>query len=528
MDQSAPTVDAVDALNAQARVLFHSRSEESRVIAELACRHSVVLSYNNGFVQGLINVAMAITLQGGYLEAVAMMRHSLYLAETYGLRIPVAECIQEIARSYYTLADYDRALQYWAQCLDVSRDHAAQESYVLALIGIGQIYFAHQDFDTALRHHEKARDALTPEVPEHLHAMVPINIGMDLLQLLRLDEALHELEIGLNRALHTRNREFEADAHHAIGLVRLAQGQPDLAERHLYIAIDVCQRFGKLWGEANSRVALGRVELARGHPVGAIRHLQEARELAYQIGAQHLMLQVELHFSTAQEMLGEYMLALQHFKVYHERQLEVMRQTSPYKMQAMEMRLEIEKARLENDGLKKQHASQRRELRRAERMASQDSLTGVLNRRGLERLGSTVFGRCREEATPLAALVLDIDHFKQVNDEFGHLVGDKVLRQVAALLKSGCRQDDVVGRFGGEEFLVLLPGRTVRDAADVAERLRRLVAEWDWLHLADDLAVTLSVGVAERQYELTLTELIESADQRLYVAKSAGRNRIAC
>ncbi|WP_169307428.1 GGDEF domain-containing protein [Chitiniphilus eburneus] len=527
MDQSSPTLESVDALNAQARILFHSRSEESRVIAELACRQSVTLSYSNGFVHGLINAAMAVTLQGGYLEAVAMMRHSLFLAEVYGLRIPVAECIQEIARSYYTLADYDRALQYWAQCLDVSRDHAAQESYVMALIGIGQIYFAHQDFDTALRHHEKARDALNAEVPEHLHAMVPINIGMDLLQLRRLDEALHELEIGLNRALHTKNREFEADAHHAIGLVRLAQGQPDLAERHLYIAIDVCQRFGKLWGEANSRVAMGQVELARGHPVGAIRHLQEARELAYQIGAQHLLLQVELHFATAQEMLGEYAQALQHFKHYHDRQLEVMRQTSPFKMQAMEMRLEIEKARLENDGLKRQHASQRRELRRAERMASQDSLTGVLNRRGLERLGGTVFGRCREDGTPLALLLLDIDHFKLVNDEFGHLVGDKVLRQVAALLKSGCRQDDVVGRFGGEEFLVLLPGRDIHAAVEVAERLRRLVAEWSWNHIVEGLGLTLSVGVAERQYELTLTELIENADRHLYGAKTSGRNRVS-
>ncbi|UXY15420.1 diguanylate cyclase [Chitiniphilus purpureus] len=526
MEPTPVTREEIDALNQQARVLFHSRSEESRALAEQACRHSVAADYPNGYVHGLLNAAMAITLQGSYQEAVAMMRHSLYLGEIYGLDMHVAECLQEIARAYYTLADYDRALQYWAQCLDVARDRHAQESYVMALIGLGQIYFAHQDFEAALRHHEKAREGLNPTVPDRLHASVPINIGMDLLQLRRLDEALHELEIGLNRALHTKNREYEADAHHAIGLVLLAQGQLDTAERHLCIAIDVCQRFGKLWGEANSRVALGQVELARDHPVGAIRHLQEARDLAEQIGAQHLLLQVELHYARALELLGDHRQSLHYFKRYHERQLEVMRQTSPYRMQAMEMRLEVEKARLENDGLKRERANQRRELRRVEQLASQDSLTGILNRRGLERLGSGVFGRSCEQASVISLMLLDIDHFKQVNDRFGHLVGDKVLRQVAALLKSGCRQDDVVGRFGGEEFVIVLPGHDASSALDVAERLRQMVAGWPWARIAPELAVTLSVGVAGRQCELTLSELIESADKRLYHAKNGGRNRV--
>lgn len=528
-DSTTITPDTVDALNVEARKLYQARNHEARVVAEQACRQAVTIDYPNGYVHGLLTVATSIALQGSYHEAIAMMRHSLFLGEIYGLKLHVAECLQEIARAYYTLGDYDRALHYWAQCLDISisSESSAQESHIRALIGIGQIYFAHEDFDAALRHHQKAREYLAPGIDDNLHAAVPINIGMDLYQLSRFDEALYHLEGGLDRALHARNCEYEADAHHAIGLIRLAQQQLDAAERHFCIAIDVCQRYGKLWGEANSRVALSRVELARQHPIGAITHLQTAQELVERMGAQHLLMQIEHHYAEACEQQGEHGRALQHFKRYHTRLLEVMRQTSPYKMQAMEMRLEVEKARLENDGLKRLHADQRRELRRAERQASQDALTGILNRRGIEQLGLAVFTRACEHSAPLSLLLLDLDHFKQINDLHGHAVGDKVLRQVAALLKSGCRQDDLVARYGGEEFVVLLPGRDGPGAIDVAERLRKLVASWPWSRIADDLAVTLSIGVSGRQCELTLAELIETADRQLYQAKHAGRNRVS-
>ncbi|HSC80286.1 MAG TPA: tetratricopeptide repeat-containing diguanylate cyclase [Chitinolyticbacter sp.] len=529
MSDQAITREYIDELNLEARRLYQSRNHEARAVAEQVCKYAATIDYPNGYVHGLLTVATSISLQGSYHEAIAMMRHSLFLGDIYGLKLHVAECLQEIARAYYTLGDYDRALHYWAQCLDVSiaSEGAAQESHIRALIGIGQIYFAHEDFDAALRHHQKAREYLTADVEDNLHAAVPINIGIDFFQLERFDEALHQLEIGLDRSVHAKNCEYEADAHHAIGLVRLAQQQTDAAERHFCIAIDVCQRYGKLWGEANSRIALASVELARRHPVGATHHLQGAQEIAERMGAQHLLMQIERGHAEAYEQLDEPARALQHFKRYHDRLLEVMRQTSPFKMQAMEMRLEVEKARLENDGLKRLHANQRRELRRAERQASQDALTGILNRRGIEQMGVAAFTRACEHSQPLSLLLLDLDHFKQINDEHGHAIGDKVLRQVAALLKSGCRQDDLVARYGGEEFVVLLPGRDSPGAVDVAERLRKLVASWSWQRLAEGLTVTLSIGVSGRQCELTLSELIETADRQLYQAKNAGRNRVS-
>ncbi|MGX9462544.1 GGDEF domain-containing protein [Shewanella sp. A14] len=125
--------------------------------------------------------------------------------------------------------------------------------------------------------------------------------------------------------------------------------------------------------------------------------------------------------------------------------------------------------------------------------------------------------------SPISLAIIDIDHFKQINDNHGHLIGDKVLCELAQLLQSQMRNDDLLARWGGEEFVVVLPNTTITDASELAERLRLYIAQ----HNIQGMALTISLGVAQYCVEDTTYSLLERADKALYQAKSQGRNCVA-
>ena len=165
---------------------------------------------------------------------------------------------------------------------------------------------------------------------------------------------------------------------------------------------------------------------------------------------------------------------------------------------------------------------------RLQRLAALDPLTGIYNRRfGMGRLVEE-FGRAVRTDTPLGVVMFDIDHFKSVNDVYGHRVGDRVLTAVAKAAKQVLREGDVLTRYGGEEFLVVLPGASTDDSAAVAERIRRIVSETKVGADGRTLSVTVSVGVTShpRDHVDHPEELVEHADTALYRAKAAGRDRV--
>jgi diguanylate cyclase (GGDEF)-like protein len=162
------------------------------------------------------------------------------------------------------------------------------------------------------------------------------------------------------------------------------------------------------------------------------------------------------------------------------------------------------------------------------RLSTVDALTGLRTRRYAKELLSIEFLRARRYGTPLSVLMADIDHFKQVNDTYGHPAGDAVLRGVAEDLTRALRATDTAGRYGGEEILVVLPQNDPEGALVFAERWRSMVEESVFKSPdRDEIQVTLSIGVAtyEDKYE-TPDDLVAAADKALYVAKDGGRNRV--
>ena len=160
-------------------------------------------------------------------------------------------------------------------------------------------------------------------------------------------------------------------------------------------------------------------------------------------------------------------------------------------------------------------------------MATRDSLTGLLNRRTVyERLAGEI-AKHRRFATPLSCLLLDLDNFKEINDSHGHLAGDAVLAAVAAMLKDSSRQYDILSRYGGEEFLLLLPGSDLAAAALAGEKLRQQLAGLAIPFEGKQLRVTVSIGAAQlSNLDQEADALIGRADAALYLAKRAGKDRV--
>jgi len=161
-----------------------------------------------------------------------------------------------------------------------------------------------------------------------------------------------------------------------------------------------------------------------------------------------------------------------------------------------------------------------------------DPLTGVFNRRYLDRRLNEEVSRARRYSLPLAVLLLDIDHFKQINDKYGHQFGDRVLIYFGELVKHELREEDVLARYGGEEFLVIASQTPREGGKDLAERLRKRLESNsfrlpDESGMSDEIHVTCSIGVTSLEGEVDCVEkLVQSADENLYRAKNSGRNQV--
>ncbi len=163
-----------------------------------------------------------------------------------------------------------------------------------------------------------------------------------------------------------------------------------------------------------------------------------------------------------------------------------------------------------------------------QRVAALDPLTGLYNRRfGMKRLEEEL-ARIQRNQTPLSLIIVDLDHFKRLNDTYGHLAGDKVLVRAASVIRDMLRKGDVVMRYGGEEFIAILPGSDVEDGQEIAERIRFALAQSQVDIAGHTLSVTASLGIAcTADDRLTSAEpLMKLADSRLYAAKSGGRDRV--
>ncbi|HEY8084862.1 MAG TPA: GGDEF domain-containing protein, partial [Methylophilaceae bacterium] len=160
-------------------------------------------------------------------------------------------------------------------------------------------------------------------------------------------------------------------------------------------------------------------------------------------------------------------------------------------------------------------------------LAIRDPLTGILNRRSLEDEASYLLARCHRNDEVMTMMMIDVDHFKDINDEYGHQAGDEVLKKLVEIVNTTIRTGDYFARYGGEEFCVMLPLTTKEEALVLAERLRQKYADTSIQIDSKSILSTISIGLTDtHQAGVEFTTLVNLADQAMYQAKRAGRNRV--
>ncbi|HSI57200.1 MAG TPA: diguanylate cyclase [Ideonella sp.] len=295
-------------------------------------------------------------------------------------------------------------------------------------------------------------------------------------------------------------------------------------------------------------LALGRNRWRQGAWQPAVELLSRALGLAEAVTAEQVSGQLHELLSQVYEAQGEFEGALRHFRQFYACQQRIHGEENQRRVRAMLARADLERAQRDTEAERRRGdelASALDAAREADRqkedllaqlsqqsdmlrqLAREDGLTGMANRRWLDAQLTRERERARRYRHPLSLAMIDIDHFKSVNDRCSHRVGDEVLRRIGHLLRDACRSGDIVGRYGGEEFLLVLVETPLASAAAVCEKLRQRVAAQDFSDLHPGLGrLSVSIGLAGDAIDPVADDLVGDADRQLYRAKREGRDRV--
>jgi diguanylate cyclase (GGDEF)-like protein len=473
--------------------------------------------------QALIHRGSLRSLLGQQAAALTDFLAAQRVYSSAGLRKEAEAGLGDIAAAYRRMGDHGKAFEYLRQGVAFAERQGDPGLLSVALL---QTAFLHED----LGRHDEALAVL--------HRAIDVAAG-------------HGLEYDV------------AAAHLAMASSLVKKGDFSGAETALATARIGFERLGDRSNEAMLQLLEGMVLAGRGDDLQALDHYDRATR-AFDADP-NLRYQVDLYAARAlsHEALGNYRAAMDDLKLERTGRRKLNDDARTQQSLLLQYQFDTARRDLENARLQAERRSQQQRLkvversnrwqlaalistgllmvlllllflrqlrstRRINRLALTDALTGVANRRHVEVAAGHAVENARTGNQPLTVITFDLDWFKRINDSHGHAGGDQVLVRVARACEAVLRQNDLLGRIGGEEFIVLLPNTSSDAALLVAERLRDSVHRLDLSDIDEDLNVTISLGLAMlRAQDDGVHDVIDRADAALYRAKEAGRNRVA-
>jgi len=502
---------------AQAGIAF---AEKARDMAFALADHKAAAeaAYQLGLMQRVAsrNAAAADSFD----EAELLFRD---LGDHHGL----AQVALQRGQLYLDLGDYANAIDHFEQTRKVAQDtdDAALHSRLLTGIGIASTYArdygrAQSAFEAALALQRAGND---PGAANSLQCLAVLELRVveandaannNSPRIERIERALQLLQESLQLARGAGRRKLEGNCLAEIGKAMRLRGELDEAVDCCLQGIAIFRALTTPKDECDALLQIALAYLTHGQPAAARQYAEQGLALARACGFRPMERDALDVMLRCAEAAGDMLAAFTHVKaaraIEHQiRDGDALRRIDRLEHHAMVERSSARLAALE---------ARNREL---DRLATTDPLTGLLNRRGLE---IAYRQRTQSGNVRLAALAVDLDRFKAVNDRYGHATGDVVLQSAARVMQRLCRDGDILGRWGGEEFLLLVVADSPQQSFRVAERIRVAVHEMELEALAGE-RVTLSAGIAIAGETESLHALLERADAALYRAKAQGRDR---
>jgi len=435
--------------------------------------------------------------------------------------------------------------QFRALAIDERTGNRSGQAATLRTIGI--VYSRSGDHAAGLEFYRKSLALCTQSADAVERGKTLNNIGINLKNLGHYDDArealaeAHAVFVNLGLPLQ------QSATLNNIGLVLERLGDVEGAERTLRDALDLSEATGYRYGVARAKLSLGKLCLAQDRRDEAHLLLRLALDACERYRLKPMQFEVHEALASLHEKSGDASRALEHFRRFHELEREVMSDAARDRMRALQIQFDLAAARREvelererqkaltrancdldalNVSLTEANLQKTMLLDQLERQTFEDALTGLANRRRLDQRLADEFALALRHGRPLAVAMCDLDHFKTVNDRFSHAVGDAALRTTAKLLSAQVRHTDLVARFGGEEFVIVLAETDAEAALRVCEKLRAAVANHAWSAIHPGLSLTVSIGVCADTTLPAHDRMLAMADRNLYSAKAAGRNRV--
>jgi diguanylate cyclase (GGDEF)-like protein len=520
---------------------YYFRSDFDGALDRL--QRAFVLLDQAGEVRGrgdvLNGIAHVRLRRGEHAEAIRLHLEALRIHRSTGDAIGESSSLHLLGIAAHASGEYASALEYNQASMALREQAGDNVGLGYSLINIGIVHGQFGDLESLLDYMQRA---LVIHEGGDPHAVIVclMNIGNAYAELGDYDRALDYL---LRASEGIVARGDHADRAHCLGVIgQVHERRGDDAEARSYFlqSLELSRRLGVRIYEPEVMIRLGVLCLRQGEADAGLAHLHAALRSAQRQEAREHVYAAHEALAEAYERQGDTARALEHHRAFHTVWREVYGTETNVRIQNVRVQAEVQQSQREAEILReKNEALTRADEEKArlleqlrvqatelERQTREDALTGVFNRRHLDTLLATEWERAVRFGRPLTLAMLDIDHFKQINDRFSHSVGDDVLRTVARILRENTRGVDVVARYGGEEFCLILVETRLDEGAQLCERLRASIEAHDWSEVRPGLAVTVSAGVAGLHEADAPDALLAAADVRLYAAKHAGRNRV--
>jgi len=448
----------------------------------------------------------------------------------------VARSLSAVGLAKVYLGVYAEGLQNFLEVLSFANQEKDQRLKSRVLSHLGFLYLRMEEFTTAQDYLTQSLSLMTSEKSLQVEAGLLENLSVVYLNQGDFNQALSFGQESIQQYQAENNPQGEAKALNRVGEIYFLMGLADEALAHYHAALEICEETGYRPGAAKAHTLIGELAFQQGNNSQALHHLVMALELAEACLNQKSVFEVHLLLSQVYQQERRYQEALEHYRLYHEIKEVVFDEDIATKIKSLEIihrlqetQKDRETFRLENVALMREIEERTKVQTELERIVTLDPLTELKNRRHFFELVQMEMERSQRYNRPLSMIMLDIDHFKMVNDQFGHLVGDKVIVEVSRRITKTLRKVDVACRYGGEEFAILLPETPHDQAMMVANRLWRVISKQPAVSSELKISITASFGVASHEGggSMTPDTLLDRADQALYIAKNNGRNQVA-
>ncbi|MCD6595662.1 tetratricopeptide repeat protein [bacterium] len=540
LESAEENTDKVDILSRLSGALRNSDPKKAMQYAEEGLELAETLGFEKGIAECLNNIGIIHREQGDYSSALENYQKSLEIYMQLDNEQGISNCMASIGIIYWNQGNYSQALKYLYKALESKENLGDKPGISKCFNNIGNIYWFQNNYSQALEYYHKSLK-MKKELGDKEGISTSLN-NIGVIYGIQGDypHALEYFIKSLKIYEELNDKDGVSTVFMNIGEFYYYQNDFNRSLEYYNKSLKIFEELNNKNGIANSLINIGSVFVKTQKSQKAIKYLMKALNIVKEIGAMKMEMENYGVLSEAYAKSRKYKKALEYYKLYKETNDKLFNEEKSKQITNMRVKYETEQKEKEaeiyklrnvelaqaNEKIDKAHKELAEAYRQLEIVSRTDPLTLLLNRRGFLEQVTHEIHRYERSGKAFSIIIADIDDFKSFNDSFGHDCGDFILTNLSQIIRKTLRKQDSVGRWGGDEFILLLPETPIDGAIVVAEKIRKKVAKLSISYKDKNLSVTMSFGAAVIEKSLSIDECIKKADESLYQAKESGKNMV--